>query len=661
MRKLFSRKPVWVILGLALVAALVLGVMALNGGDNQAQAVEPQFHGAGIKKFCVGPDGVTPKAREGDTVTCTIRVTNVDDFACALTINSISDVVHHASGDVSTGNLLAAPVILPAKEDFVDVSHSYVVEVGDNDPLRDTASSTGTDPVVGDFSLTYPGLIDIVHPEVSIDKTGDEVSKAGDEVNYTIEVCNDGEVTLENITVDDSLLGDLSGSYADTLAPGACESHVFPYTVLATDPDPLVNTATVRANPEGLTDVVSAQASAEVDLVHPDFQISKECSPDPVYVGDTITWTVTLENTGDVTLHIEVDDPTAGISETITLAPTASETITRSRPVTDADAPAISNTVTATATLDPALGLDNVIERSATDSCATGGPCIDVTKEADPETSKAGDSVDYPIEVCNCGDVTLENITVDDSLLGDLSDSYADTLAPDACESHVFPYTVLATDPDPLVNTVTVQANPEGLTNVVSAQASAEVDLVHPDFEISKECSPDPVYVGDTITWTVTLENTGDVTLIIEVDDPTADISETITLTAGASESITRSRPVTDADVPAISNTVTATATLDPALGLDNVIERSATDSCEMTTATPSPTPSPTPTALPAVETPAPTPTPIAAPVALPPTGGGPFGTGAGTTLWTILFLGGGAALLSTGVLALRGWKQRAE
>jgi hypothetical protein len=289
-------------------------------------------------------------------------------------------------------------------------------------------------------------------------------------------------------------------------------------------------------------------------------------------------------------------------------------------------------------------------------------PCIDVSKEAVPETSKAGDSVDYTVEVCNCGDdVTLENITVDDSLLGDLSDSYADTLAPDACESHVFPYTVLATDPDPLVNTVTVEANPEGLTNVVSDEASAEVDLVHPDFEISKECSPDPVYVGDTITWTVTLTNTGDVTLHIEVEDPTAGISETIVLAAGASETITRSRLVTDADVPAITNTVTATATLDPALGLDNVIERSATDSCGMTTPTPSPTPSPTPTPLPAVETPAPTPTPTALPVALPPTGGGPFGPGAGTTLWTMLFLGGAAALLSAGFLVLRGRKQRVE
>jgi len=46
-------------------------------------------------------------------------------------------------------------------------------------------------------------------------------------------------VKTENITAVDDLLGDLSASYADTLDPGACESHDFTRTILATDPNPL--------------------------------------------------------------------------------------------------------------------------------------------------------------------------------------------------------------------------------------------------------------------------------------------------------------------------------------------------------------------------------------------------------------------------------------
>ena len=120
--------------------------------DNVYRTI-PFFHGASINKIVLGP-GDAYYAREGDTVTAYIQITNNDDFNCNLTINSISDVVHHASGDVATGNLLAAPVYLTFKGDYVKVNHTYVVEIGDNDPLYDTASTTGIDPVVGGFTLT---------------------------------------------------------------------------------------------------------------------------------------------------------------------------------------------------------------------------------------------------------------------------------------------------------------------------------------------------------------------------------------------------------------------------------------------------------------------------------------------------------------------------
>ena len=336
--------------------------------------------------------------------------------------------------------------------------------------------------------------------------------------------------------------------------------------------------------------------------------------------------------------------------------------------------------------------LDNTVQFNASTDLVH--PDIDVTKTA-ASPSKAGDSVDYTIKVCNTGDQALEHITVSDSLLGDVSDSYADTLSSGACESHVFPRTVLGGDPDPLVNTVDVHADPLGpLTNDITDRASATVDLVHPDFTIVKECSPDPVAVGGTITWTVTLKNTGDVGLVIEVDDPVAGINETVTLAPGASQTITRSRTATDADVSPIANTVTATARLEAASGLPNVIEKNATTSCAMGTptptvtpsptpsatpsptpsATPSPTPSatpspptpsatpsPAPTTLPAERTPSPTAAVIATPVAPPSTGGGAFGPGARTTLWTILFLSGGILLFSIGIVGLRGRKRHAK
>ena len=64
-------------------------------------------------------------------------------------------------------------------------------------------------------------------------------------ITYTITVENTGDETLNGMTVMDSLLGNLSGSYDDVYSPGGgSESHDFTYTVTAKSPDPVPNTVT---------------------------------------------------------------------------------------------------------------------------------------------------------------------------------------------------------------------------------------------------------------------------------------------------------------------------------------------------------------------------------------------------------------------------------
>ena len=306
MHRLLFRKPVWVILGVALVAALVFGVMALNAGGDQAQADEFQFHGASIKKACVGPNGdaANPKAREGETVTCTIRVTNDDDFGCELTINSISDVVHHASGDVPTGNLLAAPVALPAKGDFVDVSHSYVVEVGDNNPLRDDAASTGTDPVVGGFSLTYPGLVDIIHPHTTLTKTASPTDgRAPLAVTYTYRETNDGDDPISNVALSDDLCSPLvrqaddPGDDDNILEVG--ETWVFTCTMTHNTAGTYTNHVTATGTAADGLPAPEENAQATVTVINPHTTLTKTASPTDGRAPLTVTYTYRETNDGD--------------------------------------------------------------------------------------------------------------------------------------------------------------------------------------------------------------------------------------------------------------------------------------------------------------------------------------------------------------------------
>ena len=58
--------------------------------------------------------------------------------------------------------------------------------------------------------------------DISITKTADELSKVGDPVTYTFEICNDGDATVNRGSVTDTLLGDITASFPATLAAGAC-------------------------------------------------------------------------------------------------------------------------------------------------------------------------------------------------------------------------------------------------------------------------------------------------------------------------------------------------------------------------------------------------------------------------------------------------------
>ena len=61
----------------------------------------------------------------------------------------------------------------------------------------------------------------------------------------------------------DSLLGDIGGSFDATLAPGACSSATLTRTVVAGDPDPLVNTVTATYSGVGAVGDGNGEATHE--------------------------------------------------------------------------------------------------------------------------------------------------------------------------------------------------------------------------------------------------------------------------------------------------------------------------------------------------------------------------------------------------------------
>ena len=170
--------------------------------------------------------------------------------------------------------------------------------------------------------------------EIAIDKVflnvsggdGDAFADAvGDVLHYTVTVTNTGNVTLTGVTVVDPLTGqNISGV---TLAPGANQTFNTSYTLTQADLDgaghaggdhDIDNTATASSNETGET---QASSTVEVPLVY-----DPKIAIDKVFlnvsggdgeradsVGDVMNYTVTVANTGNVTLTgVTVVDPLTG-------------------------------------------------------------------------------------------------------------------------------------------------------------------------------------------------------------------------------------------------------------------------------------------------------------------------------------------------------------
>ena len=227
-------------------------------------------------------------------------------------------------------------------------------------------------------------------------------------------------------------------------------------------------------------------------------------------------------------------------------------------------------------------------------------PCIDVNKSVDPLLSKPGDSVEYTIELCNCGDVALNSITVSDTKLGgDLVPPFPSTLAAGTvgnpnCVTNIFLHTIpQGTTQDPYVNVVTATGTPAGETTAESDVSQASVDLFFPNVTISKACDckeSDPTIgcqAGDDVDYTITVNNlsTADTpSLTCEIKDALLNVNKTVTwaTSTGQVNVTNKTRTFQESDPDCLTNTATLHCTI---AGFPNVINKNA--SCEVCKNTP--------------------------------------------------------------------------
>jgi uncharacterized repeat protein (TIGR01451 family)/LPXTG-motif cell wall-anchored protein len=186
--------------------------------------------------------------------------------------------------------------------------------------------------------------------DIELTKTGPALAHVGDTVNYRFTVTNTGTVDLFDIKLVDPICsaGTITrvddGDGDDGLEVDEVWAYTCTRVVAADDPDPLPNTATVTGKDKD-NRTTEDEASWVVDLIHPAIQVVKTVNDDSAEIGQTLTFTYVVTNTGDTTLSdvIVVDDQLGEIGRVATLAPGAAAAVTMTKTMlVIADSPGVN-------------------------------------------------------------------------------------------------------------------------------------------------------------------------------------------------------------------------------------------------------------------------------------------------------------------------------
>jgi uncharacterized repeat protein (TIGR01451 family) len=306
-----------------------------------------------------------------------------------------------------------------------------------------TADSAQTDPQTASTSVLVAQ-----NPHMTLTKGasladgGAAADNAGDVIKYTIALANDGNMTLTHPTVSDPSVSDLAPVMAggfnagDTnhdgkLSVGETWQYTADHTVTqaeidnggVVDPALAISNTASAATDQG----ASASATASVSVAqNPGLTLAKAGTFNDTNAdgfanpGETITYTFTETNTGNMTLHnVTVSDQGSGVtvsgSPIASLAPGASDgtTYTGTYTITQADIDAGFKDNTAGAASDNATSAPATAHVVLPQNAHMG---LSETVSDPNSPSSAGDPLLYTFSLTNDGNVTLQNPMVIDAV-----------------------------------------------------------------------------------------------------------------------------------------------------------------------------------------------------------------------------------------------------
>lgn len=515
-----------------------------------------------------------PTAPLGGVVTYTVTVTNNGPSAAAgvvvtdtpsdgLTIELATPSV--GTWDMANSQWLVGTLASGASASIVVMARAGLV--GDWANVVN-ASAVTPDPDTTDNSATETVTI-VPAADLSLVKTGPSTLTSNGPVNYTLTVRNNGPSDAENVVVTDNLpaglitpttstpncafVGSALTCTASTLADGATIVISVQATVDPSFGGPrIVNTAQVSsattdpntANNLGAV-ISSVTGTRAVELVKTAGAIADANGNSVIDAGDTLPYTFTVRNTGNVTLtSAAITDVMLGGAVPCTafpaggLAPGASVdcapanyTLTQA----DIDAGAIENTASVRAQSPRGLARDSAVANTVIPAVTSvsldkSGVWVDTNGDG---LVGVNDRIDYSFVVENTGTTTLTGATITDPLLGGpvVCAGLAEAvLAPGdtfACGPVAYVLTQADVDAGFTANTATATANGprEPATDTATAHTDSEgtdqLTLIKRVLGVVDENDDNMIGAEDSVSYGFDIRNSGTTTITdLTLSDP---------------------------------------------------------------------------------------------------------------------------------------------
>ena len=500
-------------------------------------------------------------------------------------LGDAGDTITYAFSATNTGTVTLAPVtvsdpLLPglsctiaslapgATASCAATGNTYVITAADvtAGSRANTATATGDAPgTIPDPTATDTETVPTAAalPGLSIDKTagapvdvnGNGLTDAGDTIAYSFVVTNTGNVPLNGVVVNDAMLSatPIACTPANVPVGGTADCGPVTYTITAADvtAGSVDNSATATGTPPGggpvtsVPDTTSTPTTAPAPSLRSVKAMTGNNDADgsgDVSVGDTLTYAITVTNTGNVPLVnvVVADNRITPASVTCPLVPINGTCVLTGTYVVvqaDADAGQVVNTALVTSEPPPngpPLPPEACPAGSTDPDCApttttpvVQRPNIAATKTATLTTDNgtqgvgnAGDVITYAVTVTNTGNTTLTGLVVTDTFEGGAPTTLTcapTTLVPGAtatCNSYTHTITIAeANAGGTLDNSITASAQSGSgqgtVTVTASAVAQVGVEAEPTIIRLVKTAMPRDVKIGDLVRYTLSIENTG--------------------------------------------------------------------------------------------------------------------------------------------------------